>query len=205
MKYEILSVRPSLLPQYLKKVVSICLLTKDQMRKGREFKNIGLRPREVVGAFLLFAVGQFLDPDNVWTIGSDPQILDGVICCVDGPKKGDYVALEQVYIPSFEKEDLSLLIKDRIDRKTAKGDDYSNGRHLVIYCDTNADLNLDDVSRYLEKQDKFYSYWIMARLDKPLWNFLVASPKTSGDPRLAYKVSFSEDFTNWSVEVMGRI
>lgn len=205
MNSEILSVKPTLLPLFLKAVVRPSLLTLNAMRTGREWKRIKLRPREAVGLFLVFAVGQFIDPDNIWTVGSDPESQDGVVVCVNGEKEGDAVAVEQVYVPNLEIGEISDLIKRRIEQKTSLGSEYAKDRHLVIFCDKSGSLDLSKVSEFLEDQESFMSYWIIARVDAPNWNYLVATPKTSGDPRQAYKVRIKDDFSSWEVEVLGTI
>ncbi|MFZ3301647.1 MAG: hypothetical protein WA152_02975 [Microgenomates group bacterium] len=205
MNSEILSVKPTLLPLFLKAVVQPSLLTPNAMKSGREWKNIKLRPREAVGLFLVFAVGQFIDPDNTWTIGSDPESQDGVVVCVDGEKKGDAVAVEQVYVPNLEIGEISDLIKNRIEQKTALGIEYAKDRHLVIFCDKSGSLDLSKVSEFLENQESFMSYWIIARIDAQSWNYLVATPKTSGDPREAYRVKIENDFSDWNVEILSSI
>lgn len=205
MRDQILTVKPDLLPLFLKTVVQASLLRPNSMRSGREWKNIKLRPREAVGLFLVFAVGQYLDPDNVWTVGSDPESQDGVVVCVQGEKEGDAVAVEQVYVPNLEAGEISDLVSRRIEQKSALGTEYAKDRHLVIFCDKSGSLDLSKISDFLENQESFLSYWVIARVDYPHWNYLVATPKTSGDPKMAYKVNIEDDFSSWNIEILGKI
>lgn len=181
------------------------LLSPGAMRVGREWKHIKLRPRETVGLFLVFAVGQFIDQDNVWTIGSDPESQDGVVVCAGGEREGDAVAIEQVYVPSLETGEISDLILKRVEEKTLLGSEYAKGRHLVIFCDKSGGLDLAKVTDFLKDRESFLSYWIIARVEAPCWHYLVATPKTSGDPHRAYKVKIEDDFSKWDVEILGAI
>jgi len=185
--------------------VRLSLLTPGAMRVGREWKHIKLRPRETVGLFLVFAVGQFIDQDNVWTIGSDPESQDGVVICVEGEREGDAVAVEQVYVPSLETGEISDLILNRVEEKTLLGSEYAKDRHLVIFCDKSGGLDLTKVTDFLKDRESFLSYWIIARVEAPRWHYLVATPKTSGDPQRAYKVNIEDDFSGWDVEILGAI
>lgn len=205
MKAEVLTVRPDQLHLFLKTVVQPSLMTSNAMREGREWKHIKLRPREVVGLFLVFAVGQFIDKDNTWTIGADPESQDGVVVCVAGDKEGDAVAVEQVYVPNLEAGEVSDLVSKRVEDKTLLGYEYAKDRHLVIFCDKSGSLDLTKIVDFLKNEESFLSYWVIARVDAPLWDYLVATPKTSGDPQCAYKVKIEDDFSDWNVEVFGLI
>ncbi len=205
MKSANVSVRPDLLPVFLKTVIQRDLFTPGSLNNGRPDDKLGLTPRERLGAFLVCVVGQFLDPDNAWTIASDPESQDGVVCCYEGEKQGDAIALEQVYIPRFETDELQRLIEQRVESKSSRGEQYSKGRHLVVFCSKDGQIDLAKVSEFLDTQNAFLSYWVIARVDSPKWNYLVATPKTSGDPCLAYKVSIADDFLSWEVDVLGRL
>jgi hypothetical protein len=205
MAAQTLSVKPALIKTFLKLVVRPSLLTPNAMRVGREWKHIKLRPREAVGLFLVFAVGQFLDNENIWSIGSDPESGDGVVICVKGEKEGDAVAIEQVYVPSLVRGEISDLVSKMVEKKSAKGKEYARNRHLVIFCDKSGILDLAKVTIYLESQELFMSYWVIARVDFPHWNYLIAVPRTSGDPHVAYKVSIADNFSDWDVKVLGNL
>ncbi|MDO8341422.1 MAG: hypothetical protein Q7T59_05625 [Candidatus Woesebacteria bacterium] len=173
------------------------------MKNGRKWKNIGLTPREAVGLFLVFTVGQYLDSENTWTIGSDPEEGDGGVICAKGEKEGDYFAVEQVYICSIEDGEISDLVEKMVELKSSRGNEYAKGRHLVVYCDKSGSLDLSQIKKYFNNQELFMSYWIIARVDAPLWNYLVVTPKTSSDPTFVYKVKLENDFSDWSVSVLG--
>lgn len=192
------------LNSYLKIVIEPIIKSSKAIRNGRNLSSIKLRPREVVGLFLVCTVARYLT-DEDWTIGSDPEGRDGVINCKSGPKEGDSFATEQVYIPNFEIGDLADLVVSRISNKSSKGDNYGKDLNLIIYCDKMGKLDHQKIKQKIVDNNIFASYWLIAKNSPNKWSYFVACIKTTTDPVMAYEVVIDDDFQGWNVKKLGRL
>lgn len=193
------------LNDYLEIVVQGILKTPTRLRTGRRLKNIGLLPREVVGLFLVCAVGREIAPSENWTLSSDPDQRDGIIVCQSGSRKGEAFATEQVYIPPHFSGNLTDLVLSEIARKSSKGKEYGRDRHLIIFCDKHGLLDHQQIKKEVATNEVFYSYWLIGRASREGWSYFVFSPKTVSDPVMAYKVVIGKDFRGWEVKRLGRL
>lgn len=192
------------LGDYLHTVIKPILETPGSLKSARELKNIGLRPRELVGLFLICVVGRHISKQD-WTISSDPDRGDGVIICNDKRREGEGFAVEQVYIPSFSTESLTEAAISAISEKSSKGKEYGKKRHLVVFCDKHDRLDYTKIKENIASNDIFTSYWIVGKYSQKDFVYLVITLKATSDPPRAYAVRISRDFRSWGVEELGRV
>ena len=207
MRQKITTVKPDGLKDWLKLVIKPSLQNYSSIISGRDIPYIKLRPREALGAFILCAVGNYLEIDkrNIWTIASDAEGQDGTIICDSGPRVGEGFKLEQVYVPAMKNGDITDAIVDAINKKNSIGDQYAEQRHLVVLCDKSGDVDLLKLRSHIQNNQRFLSYWLMFRVDPPHWHYMVISLWATSDPPLVYKVTFSDDYENWEVNIVGKI
>lgn len=202
MKQKILIVKD--LQFALEKIVKPILKTPRALLSNRKYKNIGLSPREFFGLFLICLVGRFISKED-WSISSDPEGYDGVVVCRSGKREGEGFAVEQVYVPGFKQGDLTELVLSSIEDKCSKGKEYGKGRHLIVFCDKNGPLDHQLIKSKIATKTEFYSYWIIGKMDKDRWEYLILSPKTVTDPVMAYKITINDDFRSWKINLLGRL
>lgn len=207
MKVEFLFVRS--LEDYLAKYIQPIIKNYKLLKVGRSFKNIKLRPREVLGAFLVCVVIRFISKQN-WTPARDPMGGDGVILCRE-PNRTDQAFLEQVYVPRIgEKAPASMdeieeRIESEINRKHNKGKAYFENRHLIIFLDIEGSLNPQKIKGFVNGfSEGFDSYWLFAPWDKK-YSYLVFLLKADRDEPSGYSVEIREDFKGWEVKRLGRL
>lgn len=192
------------LNEYLKIIIEPIVKNPDRIISGRKLPNIGLTPREVLGLFLVCAVGRYISNEE-WTLASDPDEGDGIIFCPTGPRAEEGFAVEQVYIPSFETGNLTELALSRIDDKSSKGTEYGKDRHLIIYCDKHDLLDHQKIKQELNTNHIFCSFWLIGKSSQDSWSYFVACPKTTIDPIMAYEVTINNDFDGWAVNPLGSL
>lgn len=207
MKHKITTVKPEGLKEWLKLVIKPILQNYSSVINGRDLPYLKLRPREVLGAFVLCVVGQFLEQDkrNVWTIASDADTQDGTVICDSGPRAGEGLKLEQVYIPAIGYRDITNTIINAINKKNSIGKQYGEQRHLIVLCDKSGNVDLIRIRKSIENNQSFLSYWLIYRIEPPHWHYMVISLWATSDPPLLYKVSLNSNFDDWEVELIGKI
>lgn len=101
---------------------------------GKKPGNFGLLPREILGNWLMCAVGNALNSKAAWTFCDGPD-RDGIL--IDR-NTDSQMATEHVFVPKFQKQSQKTaedLIIDAITHKQAKGKAYAEGMHLIVFCD----------------------------------------------------------------------
>lgn len=207
MREETLSVKS--LEEYLFGVIRPIIRDPKLLRTGRQFKNIKLRPREILGAFLVCVVARYIS-NQEWTLARDTEQGDGIIYR-KGSDEGYF--LEQVYVypraqTALGTKQISNEIKLQLHKKFKKGKEYAKNRNLVIFLDVNGKIDHQDFKKYLEKvSDYFDSYWLFARNSEDIENFkyIVFLLKAPKDEQAAYQVTLNADFRGWAVNRLGRI
>lgn len=208
MRAEYLFVRS--LEDYLEKRIQPILKSPSSLKVGKQFKNIKLRPREVLGAFIVCAVIRFISGQN-WTLARDPMGGDGVVLCMDPTRMAEGAFLEQVYVPRMKEklpasiDEISRRIEVEIKKKHNKGKVYYENRNLVVFLDIEGLLDYQKVKTFVDDFDKgFDSYWLFAPSDRK-YSYLVFLLKANRDKPAAYDVEIREDFKGWKVKRLGRL
>jgi|GEM_PF-2609774 hypothetical protein len=198
------------LEDYLENQIQAILKNPYSLKTGKPFTNIKLRPREVLGAFLICAVIRSISEQN-WTIARDPMEGDGVVLCMDKSRFGDGAFLEQVYVPRLSQdlpvsmEEIVKRIEIEIKKKHRNGKPYYENKHLVIFLDIEGQLDYQKVKKIVDDlEEGFDSYWLFASWDKQ-YSYLVFFLKANRDQPALYNVKINEDFKGWSVERLGRL
>ena len=122
---------------------------------GRDDTETGLKPRELFCLVVVANVANFLSGDT-WAPGaivdSDGSVLsgdiahDGVIKCIDGRKKGQFMWFEQVLATSKDSnatpDDIEGAILRAANVKSSRGTDYGvDEMALIVFADYNGKLN----------------------------------------------------------------
>lgn len=212
MKQKIMFVRS--LVDYLEKQIQPILKNPSYIKNGRPFTNIKLRPREILGAFLVCILIRHLS-NQEWTIARDPEDGDGVIICMDQSRLHEGAFLEQVYVPRVKKENLSTSkivnkIQLEVQKKHSKGQNYIKNRHLVIFLDVEGSFDHQKIKSYIDNlKPSFDSYWLFANYKKPgeTFNYIMflLRAESEKDEPSAYSVKLGQDFRSWKIERMGKI
>lgn len=213
MKQEIMYVRS--LENYLETQIQPILKNPSYIKNGRPFKNIKLRPREVLGAFLICILIRYLSNQD-WTIARDPENGDGVIICMDKNRLYEGAFLEQVYVPrinneqQIESSEIINKIQLEIQKKHSKGNDYIKHRHLVIFLDIEGGLDHQKIKSYIQGlEPAFDSYWLFANYERPgdAYSFIVflIRAEFEKDEPAAYSVKIGQDFRSWTINLIGNI
>ena len=207
MMVEFLFVRS--LEDYLEKAIQPILKNPRSLKVGRPFANIKLRPREILGAFVVCVVIRSISEQN-WTFARDPMSGDGVVFCME-PSRKDQVFLEQVYVPRVKEktpagiDEIAKRIEIEIKEKYSKGKAYYENRHLVIFLDIEGLLDYQKVKKVVDGLGNgFDSYWLFAPWDKQ-YSYLVFLLKAGRDQPAAYKIQIREDFKGWDIKRLGRL
>lgn len=208
MKVPYLFVRS--LEDCLQKQIQPILKNPRSLRVGKQFTNIKLRPREILGSFVVCIVIRFISK-QVWTFARDPMGGDGVILCMDPSRMFEGVFLEQVYVPRINEKapatikEITTRIALEIKKKHNKGKPYSVNRHLVIFLDIEGSLDYQKVKKIVDRiKNGFDSYWLFAPGHKP-YSYLVFLLKASRDQPAAYSLEIKKDFKGWETKRLGRL
>lgn len=209
MKVKYLFVRS--LEDYLENQIQPILKNPHLLKVGRQYTNIKLRPREVLGAFIICAVARFISGQS-WTIARDPMGGDGVVLCMDESRWAEGAFLEQVYVSRLKEKSPATIdeiigrIEVEIKKKHDKGKSYSEDRHLVIFLDIEGLLDYQQVKKNVDriKDGGFDSYWLFAPWDKS-YSYLVFLLKAAKDQPTAYSIEIAEDFRKWKVNRIGKL
>lgn len=208
MKNKILFVKS--LENYLRDVIRPILNNPASLKSGKIYKNIQLRPREVLGVFLVCLAIRYISNQD-WTIARDPEYGDGVILCKDPNRQLEGAFLEQVYVrlrPSgYSMEEIIKRINMEIQRKVNKGKDYAQNRHLVIFLDVEGLLNHQKVREFVNGiQERFYSYWLFAPYSHSgNHNYVIFLLKAERDQPAAYEIKINDDFRGWTIRKIGTL
>jgi hypothetical protein len=175
-----------------------------KIKTGREIKPLKLRPRELMGNFLVSTVAIELTHLQ-WTISTDPESGDGSIYCMEGKREGEGFNTEHVYIPTSQDRNLTDAVIKAINKKISKGVEYGKNRHLVVFVDNHGTFDHQIIKDTLKEDSTFLSCWVYAKYDPIKWKYIMMTVKSVTDPLAAYEISINDDFKAWNVKVLGRI
>jgi len=173
----------------------------DQLRKGREFRNFALRPREVLANWLICAVGNFEEGDERLTICTDPSGGDGLIF---NQKNGKYMSTEHVLIPTQKPAPggIEQLIYAASEHKAKKGAHYASGKDLVILSEAMGLWHPNRAARGILRKHGFDSVWVV-HLEEGNdcgYTYCVSLLDVSKGDAPAWKVLIESDFASWKVQ-----
>ena len=199
--------------EYGYKLIRHIVTNPKEIRVGRNIEGLSLKPREVLGLFILSCVVRSISGKN-WRPGLEPYKGDGTIVNLEsGDKQGyDAAFIEQVYVyfhnrvGELTSSEIVSEIGKQIKKKSEKGGEYTKNRHLLIFLDVTGGLDYQKVKSYLSGiNNRFDSYWLFAKSEKIGHEYYVFCLEASVDQPAAYKLVFSDDFRNYKVELLGRL
>ena len=170
------------------------------LRKGREFNNFSLRPREALGNWLLCVVGRHQTGRDL-TFGEDPKGGDGMI--IDRGDPASNALTEHVFVPHLMDGDINQAIINAINSKSAKGSIYAGNRILVVFSEKVGMVLPSDLRRGIRESKVFKSIYLIA-LEKSAddgYIYWVTPLRTSSQYLTVHKVFIKPDFTDWRVEL----
>lgn len=171
---------------------------------GREFTNFSLRLREVLGNWLVCAVGNY-NGYNL-TFQEDPTGGDGVI--FDRNTKGGTFTEHVSAInnlpnaKSITNSDDFILekIQDKVDKGERHNDKYKN-KMLVVFIEGMGNFHPLKIAREINGKHDFSSVWIFAlESNDEEYRYIVVQLSTYLVNPLIYKVHIAENFESWHVE-----
>jgi hypothetical protein len=162
--------------------------------------NMQLLPREILANWLICILGSEIDPSKSLTFSNDPfGGGDGII--IDRNSEEQMVT-EHVFVPKHKKTDESVaeeLVIKAIQDKQAKGKQYAEGKHLIVFCDGIGNWFPNKVGREIEGKHDFASVWAIG-LETPNDNFYtywIVELNKNHSPAFLIRVNFKEK--NWCV------
>lgn len=196
------------LKEFFQHIVKRIILNPSEFYKSHRISKLNLMPREIFGLFLVYLLSRkILKGANIhehWNISSDPENRDGLIVCTKGNRKNQAFAVEQTIVPKFFDGELEDLIYKAVKKKESLGHDYGKDRHLILYCDKSGNVDFVKVAKMLAGFGNFYSYWILAKLEKA-YSYLVLSIKNPYEFEGAYEISFYMDSNYWRSRFLGHL
>jgi hypothetical protein len=180
--------------------------TPEQLWTGKPLKGLGgMRPREVVGNWLMCAVLSF-EKQQPWCFTSDPTGGDGII--YDPAVEQSWPTEHVIVMPARAQEtgDIDALILDAVQAKESKGEAYARGKTLVVFLDAGlGEWKPNVVARKLPA-GHFKNVWVIG-LNGPVvdgrYTYAVTCIRTGLDPvgnAPTWLVQIHEAFDSWEVK-----
>ena len=190
---------------FVQKILFPSISNYKDFKSGRELKPFNLRPRELLGGFLVSLVAEHITGE-LWKFGNNEEGFDGVIYCASGEQKNEGYQLEQVYALAIN-EDLIEVIQQRIANKI---NDFKNTTHLhlIVYADSNRQAKLDykEIAQFLVNKDiPFDSIWIISRKSFENCSFNVAQIYSHTDPIHLYSIIINTNDYSTTVKTIAKL
>lgn len=171
------------------------------LTQGKRFINFDMLVREAWANLLLCIVLNKITNDN-YTFQENPngdgiilnkvdqtQFLVEHVCAMDFPAGRK--------LPSGEDR-----IIWAIDHKINRGENYAEGKSLVVFFDGAGWFRRDKIRKNIKGRHNFKVIFIVGLLDVVNgYSYIITEFRDSyGDKSITHKVSINEDFTDWFVE-----
>lgn len=136
------------------------LLSPQRLITGRDFKNFKMRPRELLGNWLLAAVLAFDSGNTGWTIVEDPDGRDGWLI---NPRTKRRRQTEHIYIPAHMQASKTVeeLIVQFVAKKVNRGHGYAAGKALVVFSEASGEWFPNRTRWLLVGQHSFTDIWVL--------------------------------------------
>lgn len=171
------------------------------LRTGREFGNFSLRPREVLGNWLVCAAVNHERNDEQVTFTTDPTGGDGLLIDT-GAGKTFYT--EHVFVrkqPDDCDDDVEALIANAVAHKSKHGRAYGSGKVLVIFSEATGRWFPNRVAREITGVHPFSQIWVLhlKGVVHDKYTYLVSLLDISGGDAPVWRIRISPDFSSWNV------
>lgn len=176
------------------------------LKSGRPFASMNdMRSRELLGNWLVCAVGNFENGDDDLTIGSSPNIVGGDGLVVSRRDENRLMVMEHVYVPvevganggSIE----AAVAKAEADKAT-KGTPYAKGKSLVVFSEMHGKWYPNRAAKAVADTHAFEEVWAYHLLrDRPVDTYAYGVSLldvTKGDAP-AWIVEIDPNFDGWRV------
>lgn len=170
------------------------------LHNGRDISNFKMRPREAWPNWLLCVVLREAKVKNI-TFAEDDQ-GDGVLIDLD---TGFWIRMEHVAAMDFPSTEALPKGEDRvlhaINHKIAKGQDYAQNKHLVVFLDGAEIWYPNKVGRAIAGKHAFTSVYCVGLIkgdDENGYAYSVTQFFDKHSP--TYIVQIDPDFTNWTIK-----
>jgi hypothetical protein len=178
----------------------------EQLWRGKPLKGLGgMRPREVVGNWLMCAVISF-EKGQPWCFTSDPTGGDGII--YDPVTEQPWPTEHVIVMPAGAEEirDIDALILDAVQAKEAKGAAYAKGKTLIVFLDAGlGEWKPNVVARKLPP-GHFKNVWVVGlngAIENGRYTYGVTCIRTGLEPAgdaPIWLVQIHEAFESWEVK-----
>ncbi len=173
----------------------------DFLRKGREFSNFSLRPREVLANWLLCTVGNWESGNDNLTFSNDPTGGDGIVF---NRKDGAAILTEHVFVPEPKDKNaasVEQLIVKAVEHKEKKGEQYAKGKDLVVFSEAVGLWYPNRATRRIAGTHHFNSVRVvhLEKSDKKEYVYCVSLLDIRNGNAPSWKVFINYDFTAWTV------
>lgn len=169
------------------------------LRRGREFQNFRMRPREALANWLLCIVFKSYIGKDL-TLAEDPDSGDGLILeRVGCPVVPFYT--EHVFVGHHEEGDINEVILDKIASKLKRGPVYTRGRNLIVFSEKVGLVKAGLLRLTLGNKNDFVSIILVGleRSDKDGYIYWIT--RLSPIPSLwSYRIFINWNFDKWRVE-----
>lgn len=108
------------------------------IENSKNVTNTELSAREWFG-LILHAIALSDASGDVFLVSTENTGGDGAVVCYENGA-GTAVLVEQTLVTHKENGKLLEIIKRRVEAKSAKGENYAENKHLVVFCNNDGDL-----------------------------------------------------------------
>lgn len=168
---------------------------------GPDIENFSLRPREAWGNWLLTAIFQHLNGDEITFMEDDEG--DGVIL---DKRTGNYINTEHVAAMDFPEGKALPKGNERIigaiNHKIAKGEKYAQGKTLVVFFDGAGEFHRSEIRKAIHGTHHFDSIYCIGLLDSGDngYEYIATEYKDSyGEKSISFRIKINRGFTSWAI------
>jgi hypothetical protein len=171
---------------------------------GRPLEQFGMmRPREMVGNWLVCAVINAENGSERLTFTSDPTGSDGVIYNTETEHTWltEHVMVPRA--PEGETPDIKALILKAVGHKQKKGRAYASGKTLVVFLEAGGEVPWfpNKVAKALPKTD-FDGVWVVGlqRVEDGAYVYGVTQLDVSDGDAATWSVRIRANFKKWEIK-----
>lgn len=169
------------------------------LRVGRDYPSMSMRPRELLGNWLLCVILADATGRN-WTLSDDPTGGDGAMLDRD---TGTGFLTEHVFIPPprpDNKKPVQQQIEEAIAAKAGKGEEYSRGRTLIVFSEAEGNWFPNRVAKSVDGTHGFDAIWCLGLegVENGEYIYWITRLEVAAYSP-AWKVRINEDFIDWTI------
>jgi hypothetical protein len=170
-----------------------------QLRVGRNFKRMAMRPRELLGNWLFCVVLGKATGRN-WTLSEDPTGGDGAMLDRDA---GTGFLTEHVFIPppvEGNAKSVEEQVIEAVVAKAAKGREYARGKTLVVFSEAVGKWFPNRAGKAIEGVHQFDAAWALGLEGVVDGRYIYWVTRLDPVHSPAWRIRVAEEFDGWIVE-----